>query len=1440
MTAQELVRELTALNVNYMIANIEMHKLLYSDPYQYKDELKRTKSFNSPRQAIVNNSPKMNVAYNNIWNEGYEPDDIGYTKFTQDYFRTTTHKDIIGVIDLPNYKPFEETDGSGIISQKAYREFRIRTSEWNSNEEKQYRYDVAFEKRDLNIELSSSETQLLKEGDPKVKSAYTPLKPIVSGSKLDKNGNPSSFNNIVLDKYALYPLSYKILKQLNSDSNAMNLYKKMQSEDIDYIVFDSGRKVGAETSHSTYNEDDGTFNNTEYSNVVNIPFSIMSLQSEVPSKEVAQVTRGSQVSKLITMDYMDNGVPADFFPGKDINVRYKAWKKLTEDQRNERSSLHKEITNNKELLKELTNQGYQRLIKQLGLVERDGKIVIEDLSEATKTLRNEIFKREVNSNISDALSGFLEGNSVLEATPAYQQIKNILYSIVDKEIVSTKISGGMKVQIPSSLFESTRTKLTEINGKSGYTSTILNFYSKGDLDKKTGKIADTNVMEIMVGRWFDSNMSDDELLKYLNDTTEGQKILSGLAFRIPTQAQNSIDAFRIKQFLPKEFGDSVVVPAAIVRKVGSDFDIDKLSIYLKNIFVQSGKLKLVPFFGYGNQAKDKFAAMFDKGELFNKKQKQELEERLLTYTKGELKGNLIEEFERLLGDMGVFNREDVLEDFILELSEAGVKSTIVNRLYKQSIENEFIQSSENLVTNPLNFERLISPNSAEQLKSLGNFIAEKTTGGTFDYTDVSNMLDRRFMSRLRHAFVTGKYAIGIAAVNQTNHSLNQRSTVFMDYNKLDNVSPEDKIWLGDAKVNFKKYNQIEIGDQKFPTLSGVNNADGQLISNILGQFIDGYVDISKGPWIMELGATPNVASTFMFLAKIGVPIEDVAYFMNQPIIRDYLKLIENSGYSWLFIDNLVEEIRNNSKYSITSEDQVNEIPETTILRDNVGKETFTTKEKQEQQFMLTEFLKYSKMANQLFLVTQGSNYDTSNFNDSFLIFKKGVQFTKAQDTIISSVNDAGEIIPAVNNILEDSHIGNLANRLNDSKDAISNFLVSDRGTVNDILKKVLLPYVNVNNKLFVKIARKAVNDLFDYVVQTDQNFNLQLRESLLSDDGVASDVVSFIDKVKKDKKHVLHNNHVINLLEVRSSFKAGENVPTNVTLKNTDNKVYDQNNIIYAFRELREELEGQSNLYDRLVTLSILQSGLSNSPISFTSLIPYEDFERIYNKSLSKIENISNLNEFYTTGVFERNNWNDSEVVPNERLFSMFNENAGSFIYPSIFYLPTNVKGAISNNEIPQVVTSAESNDRQNGKYKVITWEKNISKANKAEMRKVGDYSYINKGLFKRVENINGSKFVHTPPAKKQIGDEKPIVKNYNVYKMINAWGDSFRAQEFYTTARESIIDNGFIKVDNEVSDSTIGELFSNKYKTVKQIKETLNEEEVWKEEDNNDTCAPF
>jgi spore coat protein CotF len=1403
LTEKELNKQLMALTANYMIANIEMHKLLYSDPYQYEDELKRIKSFNSPRQAIISNSPKMNAAFNNVWNKSYKPGDIGFTKFTQDYFRSATHADVLGVIDLPNYTEFKETDGSGIIGMKANRHFRIRAGNWNSAEERQYKYDVAWEKNDKGLDMSPEESALLAAGNPGVQSAYTPLKPIVSGSKLAKNGSASTFNNVVLDKFALYPLSYRIVKEINADANAVKLYDKMQAEDIDYVVFTSGRKVGAESPHETYKN--GEFNNDPYKAVINVPFSIMSIQSEVPSKEDNLVTRGSQITKLITLDFLEAGVPVDFFPGQPFSNRYKAWARLSEAEKLDKSELYKEIKNNQDLLEALIEEGYKTTLDRLGIKEtitkdKDGKIVerkyeITDFTKAAQTLRDEILKREVNENISDALTGFLQGKVVLEATPAYQQVRNIIYSIADKQFISPKMSGGLKVQIPSTLLESGARKV-----KDGlYESDVLKFYEKDG----------ERVAEVMLGRWFDSPLSDEELLDYFNNDPEGKKqlaTLSGVGFRIPTQKQNSVDKIVIKKFLPKEFRDSVVIPAALVQKVGSDFDIDKLSVYLKNVYIKNGKPKLIPYLGTGEEAINKFRELYDKGEFLTDEEMKELdryisEEKILLQDVAEdsPSGRLL---SNIFGKL--FSEEELTQEFTRGIAS---KDQIIKNLYKKSLENEYIQSMENLITHPKNYDNLIKPNSADPLKDIAKFIAEKTVGQTFDYKNVDNMLDRTFMSRLRHAFVTGKYAIGIAAVNQTNHSLNQRQPIYIDKNKLDNVSDEDKFWLGDANIKFDKYNLIEIDGKMVPTLSMIENKAGENISDIIGMFIDGYVDISKGPWIMELGATPNVASTWLFLVKLGVPVKTVAYFMNQPIIRDYLRTIESAGYSWLFIDQFVNDMSDIYEQDMP-ELELNErlatfrIPGETTLRDNIGKKTpdMSSQQKMDQFLMLKEFLKYAKMAEHMFHVTQGSNYDTATFNDPYLVFKKQMQQIKAQNTIINSVDT----------LLANSFIGKLASNVNSVRDAFAQIIKSDNPKVRNVIQQVLLPYVETSDREFVKLAQKAVSDLFDWAVQTDQKFNEMIKDILINDGGVGREVTMFVNDVKKDPKHPLRNNQIINIIEGIPSMRASLDGPNNAKLNMGETKVYDQNNVIFAFRELRDYLKGQNNpLYNRIVTLSVLQSGLSSSPISFTSLLPYEDFENIYNQTLSKLEGMSNLEDFYKLGVFQRNNWNNDDIVPYLKAALITTATGRRHYNPSMKFLPDPVKNAVANGDIPPILTRSKRNKEANSDYMVYTWEKQedilapdelkaaLAKggneiykaiaAKKTAMRRANDYSFINKSLFKKVYDDYGTPLEHT--------DYKG--QKYFVYKAINAWGDSFRANEFWATDHKSVIENGFMKVED-------------------------------------------
>jgi hypothetical protein len=1586
-----LMRQLNGLTINFMINNIELHKLLYSDPYQYSDELKRIKNFLSPRQAIMANSKQMNTVMNKVWNRLYgNKKDIGRTDFTRDYFRSTTLEDVIGIHNLPGYRDalYKETDGSGIISMKANRNFRIRSGDWNPSEERQYIYDIAWEKvykgkglsqkekEEKGLILSEEEQEIYDLGNPHVKSAYTPIKPIVAGNK----GNGKPWNDVMLDKFALYPLSLRVMMEINKDANALKLYDKMQKEDIDYVVFESGRKVGAEALNEVYNKKTGEFNTAPYEGVIKVPFAIMSVQAEVPSKDSPLTRRATQVTKLLTMDFMDAGVPVDFMPEeKDFNKRYTEWYSMTsEEEKSTKSELYKEIKNNEEILNALIEDGYENLLNRFSIkeVKKGDEVVgykIDNFKKVAQTLKEEMMKREINDNIIDALTGFENGDVILEATPAYQQIRNVLYSIADQEVISQKMSGGMKVQIPSTLMESNRVAPTEITTKEGkkkiaYTSDVLDFYQV----EEDGKII--NVCELMIARWFDSPMSDEELLKYLNATDEGKKILSGIGYRIPNQKQNSTDRFVIKKFLPREFGDSVVVPAAFVHKTGSDFDIDKLSVYLKNVLTDKfGKPKLIEFltnsnstlqerykryiqskvrdyasikrdvkensleyqelqgrlqetfdsykeklqetkdeiitpysekldeiknkiergqdasqdiFEQGfeifrelpvsvrqqfydrnreldNMIKDESIQAFDKtiyfkifaqqwidavkdGEMFEiaytkKDGSQDVEEidaKNVTRTLNKLIDNYdfyltsigwtketIEEFnnnltklkdnvaayknlkegikidqlvnpnKNLIAEFNSLFDRTMAETFELMPIEEFEKLSIYKQNSRKALENAYIESAEALVGSRENFEQLIKPNSAEQLKDLSVEIVDKLGLTKFDYASTQNMLNRMFMSNLRHSFVIGKYAIGIAAVNQTNHSLNQRQPIYIDRDRLENMNPADEKWLGDARLKFFKedgsdnFNTIPVKGKVVTTLSMIKNQAGDFISDIISQFIDGYVDIAKGPWIIQMGANPNVAGTFLFLVKAGVPIKSVVYFMNQPIIRDYLRSLENAGYSYVFNDTFVNEIKDSYKYRANPEvlKNITALPSETELNELLGKEDFTPYQKAEQQFILDEFLKYSKLAEHMFRVTQGSNFDTSNFNDPNLVFKKEQMLLKAQSTIISSVDE----------IINNSFLRVMRTNILKMRNALAEILTSDKSRVRKVVQSVLLPYVELSDREFVKLSQKVVADLFDWVVQSDvttkskERLNAHIEKALLADDNYVRQINDFIETVRQNPKHPLHNNQIVKILEpILSDKVAGVD---NLKIKSRDNKVYDQNMVIYGFKELKDHLGSEKeDLYNKLVTVAVLQSGVSQSPISFTSLLPYEDFKKIYNEVLSKLETIPNLEDFKNLSVFERNNWANDDIVPAERA-RLFQAKSKEWYYnTNMNFLPGDIRYAIKKGKLPQLMTM--SIFTRSGASDIITyrWEDESYTLNeRKEMRKRGDYSFIKKGLFKKVYDQFGNPLI--------TGGDFPSY----VYQAINAWGDSYRANEFYPNPRQSKIDNGFIKV-KEVSPSDV------------------------------------
>jgi len=135
------------------------------------------------------------------------------------------------------------------------------------------------------------------------------------------------------------------------------------------------------------------------------------------------------------------------------------------------------------------------------------------------------------------------------------------------------MSGAPHVQVPVTMFEKAtegRSLVREIDGKWTKISN-KQYEALTEEEKKRVMLTDDTLKfytpespycEIMLPNWFGKELrkgklkdyTDDQLIEYLNKTPDGKKILSGIGFRIPTQALSSVEVFRVKSISSRIYG----------------------------------------------------------------------------------------------------------------------------------------------------------------------------------------------------------------------------------------------------------------------------------------------------------------------------------------------------------------------------------------------------------------------------------------------------------------------------------------------------------------------------------------------------------------------------------------------------------------------------------------------------------------------------------------------------------------------------------------------------------------------------------------------------------------------------------------------------------------------------------------------------------------------
>ena len=1437
MTETQLDNMLMFVSANDYINSIEFHKILFGDPYQFKikdgilDQTKRIKSFLSPRGTTFD-SPEYNAFLNDQNNvNGIEltPEDYGYHE-NKEYATTVTLKDV--ELDTNNYTGVNEADAFSYISDVAYRETKNKNGQWSENAEAWHQYEMALTRKSLsdkgvykytNKQLKATDEQILSE--EQVEYVIDITKPIVSGSQFNENEI-----KLVLDKTSQMPLYYSAV----AGTNLEKLYIKMFNEKIDYAIMESGRKVGIEKTHSLYNPD-GTFNDAPFAGdtKVLVPWSINGKQLETAYEGGTEQTRGSQPTKIVTLDMFDNG------------------EEVVEGAREAFDTYN-------QALKDLDDNAYTELLSKFGVEDLGvGQFELADPSIIAKTLKGEMFRRELSNNAKDTIQLDENGQQRIpyEASPAYKQIKDIVYSMINKALVSPKMNGGGYTQAAVTGWENAeKGRGIAVKDKNGYREISRKEYEALPADQKNKVVLTSNrlhfptqedpYMEVLLPNWMRKSLkgkfkNDADLIRELNKP-ENQGILRGIAFRIPAQAMSSMAAIRVAGFLPDYMGKTVIVPSEITSQAGSDFDIDKLNMYLKSVYVdENGKLHAVDYKGSEKATKEFYGGVYDntiRKNIQSISNNNEFRDQLLDVLSAfEQTDTIVSKEQRIFYKLN----QDVIDEIISQadaqemlpsqymtsqieslskkteklnskLLNEELRDKYVKTMYKKALENRYFDAFEKLLTLPGNFQNLITPIGDAGLKDISTELDDLRGN---DETKIKNrIINRNYRTRLRNAFLTGKRWIGIAAVNITGHALAQRMKLVMDINAVATKLTADELSiLGDRTIKLP-HNEVDGKVSLSGTNTAVANAKGifEKISNRLSGYATSVVDIAKDPYIMKIIKSDAAIGTFMFLERIGVG-QNTVWFMNQPIISEYLNMLESKGTKFLYNPKNVNAIR--AKFGLNklgAKGTENETFNVDSLKANIktysdNKNKMLSKQQNDEQgAILKEFLKYAKMAEYSFKFTQATNYDTTKFKNSDTFHRKSTKTDIARDINMFS---------SVDKLLDSSSLGNQKRLINLGMKAVGAFIKLEQEQFTDITNKVLDSFERqefMSDDDFSKIASKAKASFLDFVVQTKSGINADILKLTTGNNSIA-------EQLAKAKLQYPNMKLLQDLVpEASKKIDGAQTIKLKVNLK----EAYDENLYVEMMRELRE-LDPQ--LYNNIVKVAILQ-GTYQSPVSINNIVPLEDYSKEIKPVIDSLIDDADVEYFANGGMFQKNNWKDEQIVPittprfqfqrdaetKEEIENIIGEDPyGNDVYQYevegfetqfddaenkrlVLTLSPRYDGSNGANSDFVKVSRVFVNNR--GQNVDLLSGKTISPQAMKAMRMAGNTSLTDYYGYQKVKYSNGE-----------------TVRNFEgryVYKLVNLLGDGNLVSEYYLDGRKSVLNNGTIKIDKELSDAEIIEYF--------------------------------
>jgi len=250
------------------------------------------------------------------------------------------------------------------------------------------------------------------------------------------------------------------------------------------------------------------------------------------------------------------------------------------------------------------------------------------------------------------------------------------------------------------------------------------------------------------------------------------------------------------------------------------------------------------------------------------------------------------------------------------------------------LQNQLLDLFAQRVSFADNAKGLLEPNSTDLFDELANKLDQHfrkqsiydkfNTGakGTGTGVQGTTLYDYLYNLQKHQDNSGGMSALGVAAVTSTFYAIftqmgatlngvnevsqkefNAAVKTIAEFDPTKAATPAETIDYYKAKSLVDSYKDYTIkmphnSINGFVSLSNLENVDGVSISNVIGQMINGFVDVAKEAWIFNIEGTMQNTPQLLLMIMAGVSVENAVYMSTHPIVREYNKL--RSEYEGVF------------------------------------------------------------------------------------------------------------------------------------------------------------------------------------------------------------------------------------------------------------------------------------------------------------------------------------------------------------------------------------------------------------------------------------------------------------------------------------------------------------------------------------------------------------